>query len=217
MFASNLNKAKNGRFVSTTPWLYTAEHRRQRFKARVSTRSAKSTLIINSSKLRKITHQNSIRGNLNLPYKPLESILSRADLEKALHADIIIHHYYPSPLHHNHHQHPHHYHYHNHQRQLQQKQKHHHHQYHLKYHHINIFTIITITIIIIIITKPFSSSSSSSSSSSLLQLFGTKTCWKRGGVYVRFGGTPLLFYFTQLPTGHLTITCARGTALLKRG
>ena len=148
MFASNLNKAKNGRFVSTTPWLYTAEHRRQRFKARVSTRSAKSTLIINSSKLRKITHQNSIRGNLNLPYKPLESILSRADLEKALHADIIIHHYYPSPLHHNHHQHPHHYHYHNHQRQLQQK--HHHHQYHLKYHHINIFTIITITIIIII-------------------------------------------------------------------
>ena len=102
--------------------------------------------------------------------------------------------------HHNHHQHPliiiiiii------NQQRQLQQKQLHHH-QYHLYYYRINI-TIITI-IIIIIITKPFISSSSSSSSSSslssssLLQLSGTKTCWKRGGVYARFGGTPLLFLF----------------------
>ena len=121
--------------------------------------------------LRKIAHQKRIRGNLNLPYKTLESTLSR-DLstewsaEKASHADIIIHHYYHPPhrhRHHNHHQHPHHY------------DHHHYHQYHLYYHHINIFTIITI-IIIIIFTKPFSSSSpsSSSSSSSLLQLFGTK-------------------------------------------
>ena len=81
------------------PMTIHGEHRRQRFEARASTRSAKSTLIINSSKLRKIAHQNSIRGNLNLPYKPLESALSRADLstewsaEKASHANIIIHHY----------------------------------------------------------------------------------------------------------------------------
>ena len=49
MFASNLNETKNGRFVSTTPWLYTVEHRKQRFAARTSTLSAKSTLMINSS------------------------------------------------------------------------------------------------------------------------------------------------------------------------
>ena len=49
MFASNLNEAKNGRFVSTAPLLYTAEHRKQRFEARVSTRTAKSTLMINGS------------------------------------------------------------------------------------------------------------------------------------------------------------------------
>ena len=146
---------------------------------------------MNSSKLWKVAHQNSVRGNLNLPYKPLESTLSRADLstewskEKASHADIIIHHYYHPPpphRHHNHHQHPHHYHHYNHQLQQQHHHHHHHHQYHLKYHLINIFIIITIIIIIIIITKPFSSSSSSSSSS-LLQLFETKTVWKRGGVY----------------------------------
>ena len=45
-FAFNLNEAKNGRFVSTTPWLYTAKHRKQRFEARTSTQSAKSTLMI---------------------------------------------------------------------------------------------------------------------------------------------------------------------------
>ena len=57
--------------------------------------------------------------NLNLPYKPLESTLSRADLsiewsaEKPSHADIIIHQHYHPPHHHRHHyhhQHPHHYH-----------------------------------------------------------------------------------------------------------
>ena len=86
----------------------------------------------------------------------------------------------------------------NQQRQLLHKQKHHH-QYHLYIYRINIFTIITI-IIIIIITKPFisSSSSPSTSSSSLLQLFGTKTCWKRGWIYARFVGTPLLFLFHDL-------------------
>ena len=49
MFACNLNETKNGRFVSTTPWLYRAEHGKQRFEARVSTPSAKSTFMINSS------------------------------------------------------------------------------------------------------------------------------------------------------------------------
>ena len=86
------------------------------------------------------------------------------------------------------------------QRQRQQQQKHHHrHQYHLYCHHLNIFTIITITIII---TKPFSSSSSSLLSS-LLQLFGRKTCWKRGGVYAILGGTPLLFFSQSTKTLHL--------------
>ena len=115
-------------FVSTTLWLYTAEHRRLLFEARASTRSAKSPLIINSSKLRKIAYQNPIRGNLNLPYKPLEPTLSRADLstewsaEKASHANIIIYHYYHPPHHHrhdNHHHHPHHCHHQSHQRQQQ--------------------------------------------------------------------------------------------------
>ena len=58
--------------------------------------------------------------------------------------------------------------------------------------HQHLHTIIIF--IIKIITEPFSPSSSSSPS--LLQLFGTKTCWKRGGVYAIFGGIPLLFYFT---------------------
>ena len=94
---------------------------------------------------------------------------------------------------------PYHHRHHNQQRQLQHKQKHHH-QYHLYNYRINIFTIITIIIIIIIITKPFisSSSSPSTSSSSLLQLFGTKTCWKKSWIYARFGGTPLLFLFHDL-------------------
>ena len=94
---------------------------------------------------------------------------------------------------------PYHHRHHNQQRQLQHKQKHHH-QYHLYNYRLNIFTIITIIIIIIIITKPFisSSSSPSTSSSSLLQLFGTKTCWKKSWIYARFGGTPLLFLFHDL-------------------
>ena len=68
--------------------------------------------------MRRIAHQKPIRGNLNLPHKPLKSIISRADLstewsaEKASNANIIIHHHYHPPhhRHHNHHQHAHHYH-----------------------------------------------------------------------------------------------------------
>ena len=103
MFASNLNEAKNGRFVSTTPWLYTAKHRKQRFEARTSTRLAKSTLMILVVNLAK-NSSSEAQQNLNLPYKPLESILSRADLstelsaERPSQADIIIYHHYHPPL-----------------------------------------------------------------------------------------------------------------------
>ena len=147
----------------------------------------------------KIAYQKPTRWNFNLPWKPLESTLSRAELstewsaEKASHTDIIIHHHYhPLPRH------RHHDHHHNYQRQQQQKHRHRHH-YHLYCRHLNIFTIITI---IIIITKPFSSSSSLFSSS-LLQLFGRKTCWKRSGVYALLGGTPLLFFSQSTDTHHL--------------
>ena len=49
MFVSNLNETKNDCFVSTTPGLYTAEHRKQRFVVRASAPSAKSTLMRNSN------------------------------------------------------------------------------------------------------------------------------------------------------------------------
>ena len=101
--------------LSPLPHDYTRPNTESNFEARAITSLAKKQQSI----LRKIAHEKPIRVNLNLPYKPLESTLSRADLstewsaEKPSHADIIIHqHYHPPPhhRHHNHHQHPHHYH-----------------------------------------------------------------------------------------------------------
>ena len=101
--------------LSPLPHDYTRPNTESNFEARAITSLAKKQQSI----LRKIADEKPIRVNLNLPYKPLEPTLSRADLstewsaEKPSHADIIIHqHYHPAHHHrrHNHHQHPHHYH-----------------------------------------------------------------------------------------------------------
>ena len=60
MFASNLNETKNSFFVTSTSWLYTAEHRKQRFEARATARSAKSTLMIIIIYILRNTHQKAM-------------------------------------------------------------------------------------------------------------------------------------------------------------